>query len=542
MNSFLTHHAESIRFSYSGFDRILFNAIIQPLQQPPIVVGYLDKIRKAPPLSPKYFRQISQDYHRWVEDMAQSQGLRIVEPPKGIRREDWVEPFYRRLRSPATIAVILKSRENARVAVSYPTKTGGHRIELYSRFVWQYYFYVQDVDFGRMFLRICPYFPFNARICINGHEWLAQQLRRLGISFRKQANAFLSCSDPQRLQQLSDQMSAKDIAICARRWFSKLVPFFSKEERLHLGNQHRLFVSQVEYCNNLIFHRRAALDRLCERLFDVNRTIGHPEKLTTVFGRRLTKAYRGELKTQIADHHLGNPVIRSVYKSSSVKQYVRDHLLLRTETTSYDTRRDLGTPKSVTALPALRQTLRSINERYLDVQQDVLETYIDRGQLARLREPSVSGSGRRTPGIKLDDPRLLAVMQALVAFSNLCQAQGFRTRDVHEEAAKALNRTPETYTLAQLRYDLGKLRAKGLVEKIPRSQRYRLTPQGYRVCLVFLKLFHRLYAPLTAGALAPVPQDALIPEHQRSTLDVLYCAISDAIDLLARHVGLKPAG
>jgi hypothetical protein len=539
MNAFVEHHEQSIRFAYSCFDRILFNAIIQPLQQPAIVVGYLDKIRNAPPLAPKYFRKISEDYHRWVEELARSKHLEIVEPPKKVRREDWVEPFYQRLRSPSGIAVILKSRENARVAVSYPTKTGGHRIELYNRFVCQYYFYIQDVDCGRMFFRICPYFPFNARVYVNGHEWLAQQMRKLGISFRKEANAFLSCSDPQRLQQLSDQFSWKAITICADRWFSRLVPFFTDASRDH-GCRHSLFASQVEYCSNLGFKRRAALDRMCERLFDLNRTIGQPEKLTTIFGRRITKAYRGELKTEISDHHLGNPVIRSVYKSSSVKQYVRDHLLLRTETTSYNTH-DLGIKKSVAELPKLRQTMRSINERYLDVQQDVLETYIDRGHLARLREPTVSEAGRRTPGLKLDDPRLLAVMKALVAFANLCAPNGFRTKDIHEEAAKALDKTTETYTLARLRYDLGKLRAKGLVEKIPHSQSYRLTPEGYRVCLVFLKLFQRIYAPLTSGALDPVPEDAILPDHRRSTLDALYCAIDEAIDLLVHHVGLRLA-
>ena len=86
------------------------------------------------------------------------------------------------------IAVILKSRENARIAASYPTASGGNRIEVYTRFVWQYYFYVRDQDWGRMFLRICPYFPFNARIYLNQHEWLARRLQEEGIFFRKAAN------------------------------------------------------------------------------------------------------------------------------------------------------------------------------------------------------------------------------------------------------------------------------------------------------------------------------------------------------------------
>jgi hypothetical protein len=280
---------------------------------------------------------------------------------------------------------------------------------------------------------------------------------------------------------------------------------------------------------------------MCERLFDLNRTIGRPDKLATIFGRRITKRYRGQLKTEISDHHLGNPVIRSQFKQGSIKQYVRNYLLLRAEATSYNTR-DLGIGKSVKHLAELREALRSINDRYLEIQQDVLETWVDRGQLDRLRQPQTSDSGRRTPGLRLDDRRLLAVMQALVAFSNLCHGGEFRTKDVHEEVAKALHLTTETYTLAQLRYDLQKLRAKDLVLKIPGSQKYRLTPEGYRVCLVFLKLFHRVYAPLTAGACDPLPHDALLPEHQRSTLDGLYETIGHHLDLLLGYVGLRRTG
>lgn len=541
MNAFVEHHRESIRLQYSCFDRILFNAIIQPLQKPPVIVGFLDQFRKVPSITRKYFRQISEDYHLWVETLSNSRRVQIVEPPKGVRREEWVDPFYRHLGSEFGIAVILKSRENGRVAVSYPTKTGGNRIEVYPRFVDQYYFYLRDRDFGRMFLRICPYFPFNARVCINGHEWLAQQMRREGIAFRQAANAFLTCSNPARLQQLSDQFSAQHVVACAHRWLAQLVPFFTEQERRRGGCGHRLFASQVEYCTNLVFDRRAALDRISERLLDLNRTIGHPDKLSVIFGRRITRAYSGNLKTQIADYHLGNPVIRSEYKQGSVKQYVRDHLMLRTETTSYHTP-DLGVAKSVDHLGELREAMRSINERYLDIQQDVLETYVDRGQLRRLREATVTPTGRRTPGLKIDDPRLLAIMQALTRFAHLAQGDSFRTRDLHRPTAEALGQTVETYTLSRLRYDLAKLRAKGLVQKIDGTQEYRLTPEGFRICVLFLKLFHRIYAPLTAAAVDPVLYDARVPIDRRATLDQLYAAVDGALDLLFHHIGLRRAG
>ncbi len=540
MNGFVEHHRESIQFQYACFDRVLLNAIIQPLQRPPIIVGFLDRYRHVPSITKAYFRQVSEDYHRWVEGLAQTGGLQIVEPPKGVRRELWVEPFYEALGPRDGIAVILKSRENARVAVSYATAAGGNRIEMCPRFVWQYYFYLRDPDFGRMFVRICPYFPFNGRLCLNGHEWLARQMQRHGITFQQQANAFLTCSDPQRLQRLADELAPAQIVACAERWLAEVVPFFSADERRYYSCRHRLFVSQVEYCTDLVFHERAALDQLAERLLDLNRGIGRPDKLSVVFGRRITKSYAGGLKTQIADYHLGNPVIRSEYKQGSIKQYVRDDRLLRTEATSYHTP-DLGVAKSVEHLSQLRQVMGAITDRYLAVQQDVLETYIDRGHLGRLRQATVSPSGRRTPGLKLDDPRLLAVMQALTRFVHLARGGSFRTRDLHQPAAEALGLTTDTYRLAQVRYDLAKLRAKGLVVKVAGTQTYRLTEEGFRVCVLFLKLFHRLYAPLTAAAIEPIAHDARVPEQHRSPLDRLYAAVDHALDLLLDQLGLKVA-
>jgi hypothetical protein len=81
------------------------------------------------------------------------------------------------------------------------------------------------------------------------------------------------CSDAKRLQELSDSLSARDLLTCGQKWLDCCTPFFTEQERTQAGCQHRLFFAQVEYCDNLIFERRAALDALGERLLDANRTI-----------------------------------------------------------------------------------------------------------------------------------------------------------------------------------------------------------------------------------------------------------------------------
>jgi hypothetical protein len=404
----------------------------------------------------------------------------------------------------------------------------------------QFNFYLNDSHWGRMFVRMCPYFPFSARVCLNQHHWLAIRMREEGIDFQQCTNAFLRCANPARLQELADSLTTQDLLKCGQKWLAAFTSFISDRERKHAGCQHRLFFAQVEYCDNLIFHRRAAVDELTERLLDLNRTIGQPKKITMIFGRKVTKEYKGKLQTVIEDLDLPNPVIRSHYGHGFAKQYVRDDRILRTEPATNNVY-DYGVNKDVENLPQLRKRMAEIVDHYHDVQQDVLETFIDRGQLRKLAEPTVLPSGRRIPGLKLDHPRQLAVMHSLVRFANVAANGRFTTPDLYGPALHALGVTDAEYSLASFRYDLSKLRAKGLVERIPHSRRYRLIGKGYSICVAFLKLFERIYAPLTAGLLAPFRGDRALPDDKRCTLDRLYQRICDDLDALLMAVGLKVA-
>jgi hypothetical protein len=360
------------------------------------------------------------------------------------------------------------------------------------------------------------------------------------IDFGKTSNAFLKCGNFARLQELADSLTPRDLLTCGRKWLATFTPFFKEQERKQSRCQHRLFFAQVEYCDNLIFHRRAALDALGERLLDANRTIGQPDKITVIFGRKITSRYRGKLQTEIEDMHLPNPVIRSHYGNGFIKQYLRDHLMLRTEAATNNVN-DYGVKKSVENLPQLRHKLAAINDNYQNIQQDILETFVDRGQLRKLAAPTVLPNGKRIPGLKLDHPRQLALMHALVRFAHVAAGSSFTTAEIHPYVAEALGCSISSYSLASLRYDLSKLRAKNLVEKLPHSRRYRLPPTGYSVCLIFLKLFERIYAPLTAGLLCPLSRDRKLQQTKRKQLDRLYQRVIDDLDKLIHAVGLKAA-
>jgi len=542
MNRFLQHHRDDVRFEYSCFDRIILNGMIRPFQHTACggTVRWFLREKRQITCSRAAFARIANDYHDWIDQYAADQHLDILQPQQDtdllkIEREDLVEPHFQNLGQREGVAVILKLREPERIAC-YQARTDD--IAILRRNVLLYYFYLKDQHCGRMFLRICPYFPFNITVWLNGHNWLKQQLDNEGIAYENCANLFTACQRPERLQQLSDAFAPEHIVQSVHAWMARLLPFFSAEERQQ-GYRQQLYMSQMEYCHNLVFKNRQTLNRLCDRLFDANRGLGHPDKLAVIFGRRnyVPDTRTGATAIKYTKLHL--PVLKASYQHTVLKQYGKDGGpnvgALRTEGSCFQLK-DLSVRKHLDNLPKVRAVLQRANERFLDVEQDVLTSYLDRGQLEQMRQPTVSPSGRRTPGLRLDDPRLLAVLQAVLCFAYLVGKGIFRTKDLLVDVRLALD-NPD-YTLNQLRYDLGKLRGKGLVARVAGTQGYQVSPEGYRFGILHLKLYHQLYAPLVAALRAPESADNIVLSSRQTKLDRLYKKVDEAIAQLAKQVGI----
>ena len=125
-------------------------------------------------------------------------GAPIVEAPKG-RRDEFVEPPFKGA-APDQVVVILKAGEPARIMTAIgDRKTNRWHLQIAERWVVQYNFSVHDRRWGRMSVRMCPYLPFSARICLNQHHWLANRMREEDIDFEQCSNAFLRCSAPERV-------------------------------------------------------------------------------------------------------------------------------------------------------------------------------------------------------------------------------------------------------------------------------------------------------------------------------------------------------
>jgi hypothetical protein len=542
MNAFYEHHQDNIAMHYACFDRMVLDGRIPAFLDGARAMGFFSHDRGMFPVYKKDLVKISADYEKWVRQQVQSSQCPLLENIEG-RRDQFMEQYFTSAQ-PDQIVGIIKAREPGRIMTAVGLQGKSTHLESKLRWVNQFNFYIQDLDFGPLFVRICPYFPFSVRICLNQHDWIANRLRGQGVEVQQRDNSFVACCDPTALQSTADSLTAQDLTACGRKWVDRLVPFFTPDERESLGCEHRFYFKQVEFCDNLIFRERAVLDALHDRLLDSNRKLGSPDQVAVVFGHRVTRQHNGRLQTTLEDLHLGQPVLRAFFKHSVLKNYVRGGNselggIDRVEVGTNDVTDFRGLLKGVENLPAVRERFSQITTNFRNAQQDILETFLDRGELLRLSLPTIIGK-KRTPGLKLDNPRQLAVMHALAAFSHVLAGQ-FTTADLYPRVLHALGHSSQEYKLNSLRYDLSKLRAKGLIEKIPHSRRYLLTGPGYRLCIIYLKLFEKLYAPLTAGLIHPCPTDQIFPMQRTTALDLLYLAVKQALDNLVHEIGLEMA-
>ncbi len=151
-----------------------------------------------------------------------------------------------------------------------------------------YYFYCVDKDFGPFFIKFCSYFPYNAKLCINGHEYLKRQLNREGIPYEALDNGVLSCDDPARLQALADRLSPAKIDALLRKWLKRLPdPVSTKDHRAGCG--YDVSILQAEFALTQVLDRPASGRVFFEEVVRENLDLGRPDKVQLIFNRRVTR-------------------------------------------------------------------------------------------------------------------------------------------------------------------------------------------------------------------------------------------------------------
>jgi hypothetical protein len=198
-----------------------------------------------------------------------------------------------------------------------------------------FYAYCMDRDFGPFFLKFCTYFPYNAKLCLNGYEYAKQQLANRGIPYQALDNGILSCDDPKRVQAICDGLSAEKIDALLRKWFRKVPHPFTAKDR-QAGYRYQISILQAEFSLNQVLDRPVTGRVFFEEVIRENLDIGRPSQVQLIFDRRVSRSTPGKFRTRVITDGVV-PSLHVDYKNSRIKQYHKEGRALRTETTINNT-------------------------------------------------------------------------------------------------------------------------------------------------------------------------------------------------------------
>jgi hypothetical protein len=532
MELFIELFGKLLVFVYHCFDRIVINGYLSGLSRPEQVVYFFRRVCGVGAVTKEVLSERTASYQHWVETYAREHAIAIEWAESGVRKEDYVRPWLRKIerRKAHGVFFIFKSMEQGSTFRSakpkYPAQDLDYRIlsKQRSRFT-HYYFYIRDEVLGAFVMRVASFFPFQATYYLNGHNFMEKELNRLGISYRKDDNAFLSVSDQAELQAAADRFGPEIIRARLEHWTSLLGPKFSDHERTAINLKRFYAVSQVEYCRNFIFKRHFPIHRIFERSCEIGLWLMTTDKISQIFGVRITRKLQGKLQTTIEKIEHGHHIFRAYCKNAFVKQYEKFSTFLRNEVCANNLA-DFKLKKGLDHLTAARNTLLAITERFAGFQAQALNVHFDFPLFQRLALPVMCGT-IKIPGIKLHDTRMLRLMEIMMHAGTTIS--GWSASRIHEVVLTTYGIAAEKYRLPQVRYDLRKLKAHGLLERDGRHYTYRLTEKGIKVSVMFL-LFHKLVCGPIANSLF---HHRSAPEHKIKTkLESAYDKADDSIKQL----------
>ncbi len=229
---------EHVTLEVESLDRMYLNVYQPQLQRYLGVVGFFRYHRGQTFASSVLMAEMTRTFVASIESFAKAQELPVITFQKGQRKDDIAAGYRAKFSKDEGVVFIGKAQEKAAV---WRTEKRSHQPSG-ATYPWQvrstamvnhYYIYAQDRDFGPFFIKFCSYFPYNAKLCLNGHEYAKQQLKQKGIAFAPLDNGFLSCAEQRRLQRTCDGLSAEKIDQLLRKWL-RLLPHPFTSGRLAL--------------------------------------------------------------------------------------------------------------------------------------------------------------------------------------------------------------------------------------------------------------------------------------------------------------------
>ena len=373
-----------------SIDRMYLNVIVGRLQILEGALRFIRQQRKAQVLSTNAVEPMTRAFVEGIEQFVRENQIPLITFEKGQRKDEVAARL--RAKYPPREGVIFVGKAQERCTVYRTEKR--HNPKKNTSYAWivkstalvnHYYFYCVDESFGPFFLKFCSYFPYNAKLCLNGHEYAKRQLDREQIPYQALDDGIRSCANPKRLQTICDSLSAEKIDTLLRKWLRRLPHPFPAQDR-QAGYRYQISILQIELSLTQILDRPVSGRIFFEDVIRENLDIGRPKQVQLIFDRGVTKSTPGSFRTRVITDGV-IPSLHIDYKGTRIKQYHKEGQALRTETTINNTK-DFYIGKSLRNLPALRQIGFAANRRLLQVQTITHDSILAEETFQQLNRPA----------------------------------------------------------------------------------------------------------------------------------------------------------
>jgi len=497
LKEFLDKHAESIAGVLNSFDRIIFKGHL-PISWPEGMESFLRREKVLVKDFKPYVTRVS----KRVTDHAREVAAEAKRPHRHVRGKLDKEAEARQLAEADHITeglVCVFTRVEQ--AQSFKLKFGKGRPLLVGDQpkCLCVYFYLMDRVFGLIHVRLQTWFPFTVQVYVNGHEWLARQMKAKGLGFEQIENAFVVLSDAAKANRLASSFAGLDWPRVLERWAHHANPLFKDLLR---GMRYRWGVEQAEYATDILMKTPAALKGLYPALVEHATLRWAASDILGFLGRKLDGRFSGDYRTEVKRRMEGVRVKHWV-NANAIKMYNKHPLLLRIETVinrpyQFKVRRPgrrhgrlvvewFPMSKRVRYLPRYAEVSFQANSRYLQGLSVVTDLSEQIRVIDTVCEP-VLREQHRTRGLNPLRKRETALFAAVLHGEHALH--GFTFRDIARVAAIRLPSDPkQRRRLSSKVYRrFAMLRAHGLIAKIPRSRRWRVSHKGHAFMAVALKL------------------------------------------------------
>ena len=535
-NAFVQQFSENIKFKYNCFDRVILRGYILWLFFPAGVVKFLRAMgfRK---LSNGVMRILTDQLNAHIQKVAQAKGIPIHWWPsmgggKDGAKQKFVQEQYAQLDqgNGDRLYCILTDKEPAKTFVcrELVAKNGKKHEKIYDcrKPVKQYYIYFHDQLLGGpCYLKISSYLPFQCEFYFNGHNAIQVHLDKQGVHYRRHDNAFVDVDDPEAIRKAVESLNGRAVLNRVAYWMDIFFKFDKgKYSTCSKYLHHEWYLSQVEISSNIVFRSARFCTSLFERLLDKFQRLGLPESIAQIFSRR---SHRGTISNTFLRLYDNNACIKHWFRGNSIKQYNKTGSFIRTETT-INNPKSLGLQKPVLYLQACLWKGVECNNRLLDCCADVDVSSISDQECHFFTKPVIDPAGRRVSAPDFRKERQAALAKELL--KPKYRVHGFKTADLQKNLS-GLFRNP-----AQIRYEMNKLKARGVVIKNNNQSFYTVTKKGFSWLWLEICSANHFKNPMISRTMK---NDVLQLAAQPSQIEEAYDSIQRGLSMLTQQLAIN---